>query len=257
MKISFTCIGHKEKDHLEALLPTLKPWAHEIIYVDCESEDGSFEVAEAQGCRVFRRPNLKNLNINKSFAMEQATGDWIFYVDPDERFPDSLLKEVQEAIKNPEINAYRLSRKNHFFGVWLKYGGQYPDTQLRIFRVGCGSFANAHVHESLKIEGRVGRLKNAMEHYPYLTISQYFKKFDFYAGFEAEFLYKNGVSTSWGNHFKFLLWKPKTRFFRRYVVKSGWRDGFPGLFAALFDAMGWITRYFKLWELEKNEKDPE
>ena len=170
--------------------------------------------------------------------------------------PEALLAEVAEVIQNPEINAYKLDRKNHFFGVWLRHGGQYPDTQLRLFRQGKGSFANAHVHESLKIDGRIGKLKQSMEHYPYLTVSQYMKKFDFYAGFEAGFLWDKGVRPGFWTFCKYVLWKPKVRFFRRYILKGGFRDGVPGLFAALFDAMGWVTRYFKLWEKAKDHRTP-
>jgi len=87
MNLSITIIGHNEVEHLRELLPQLK-WAHEIVYVDCESHDGSLEVARELGCRVFSRPNNTNLNVNKSYAMEQANGDWVFYVDPDERIYD-------------------------------------------------------------------------------------------------------------------------------------------------------------------------
>ncbi|MCJ8276831.1 MAG: glycosyltransferase, partial [Bdellovibrionales bacterium] len=116
----------------------MQKWGDEVIYVDCESDDQSYEVAEEMGCRVFRRPNDMNLNVNKSYAMEQATGDWIFYVDPDERFDDALMEEVRNKIKAGKDAAFRLPRRNHFFGQWLRYGGQYPDKQLRIFEKGKG-----------------------------------------------------------------------------------------------------------------------
>ncbi|MCB0378442.1 MAG: glycosyltransferase family 2 protein [Bdellovibrionales bacterium] len=248
MKLSITCIGHNEAYHLEELLPELLKWGDEVIYVDCESDDNSFEVAERLGCKAYRRPNNMNLNVNKSFAMDQTTGDWIFYVDPDERFDESLMKEVRQKMEQEEHVAYKLKRKNHFFGHWLKYGGQFPDTQLRIFKKGKGQFPNQHVHESLKIDGSVGYLENTMSHYPYLTISQFLKKMDFYSSFEADFLYKKGVRPSLANHFKYLFWKPKMRFFRRYFLKGGFRDGIPGFFAALFDGIGWSLRYLKLWE---------
>ena len=95
MNLSITIIGHNEVDHLRELLPLLK-WATEIVYVDCESQDGSLEVARELGCRVFSQPNNTNLNVNKSYAMEQATGDWIFYLDPDERLPELLESEIKE-----------------------------------------------------------------------------------------------------------------------------------------------------------------
>ena len=251
MKISFTCIGHNEAYHLKELLPVLLEWGHEVIYVDCESEDQSYEVAESLGCRVFRRPNNMNLNVNKSYAMEQATGDWIFYVDPDERFDAELLSEIKEKIVSTKAAAFRLPRRNHFFGKWLKHGGQYPDYQLRVFEKGKGKFPNKHVHESLKIDGKIETLKNPMRHYPYLTISQFLKKMDFYSSFEAKHLYDNGVRPSFANAIKFLCFKPKSRIFRRWIVKGGFRDGIPGFFAALFDGIGWMLRYFKLWEMTK------
>lgn len=251
MNISFTCIGHNEAYHLKELLPQLMKYGHEVIYVDCESGDNSYEVAEELGAKVFRRPNNMNLNVNKSYAMEQATGDWIFYVDPDERFDDTLLDEVKQKIESSGAAAFKLPRQNHFFGQWLKHGGQYPDTQLRIFKKGKGHFPNRHVHESLVINGKIEYLKNPMRHYPYLTISQFLKKMDFYSTFEAQHLYDKGVRPSLGNAFKYLVWKPKMRFFRRWLIKGGIRDGVPGFFAAAFDGIGWMLRYFKLWEMCK------
>lgn len=251
MRLSITCIGHNEVNHLKELLPELLKWGDEVIYVDCESDDQSYELAESLGCRAFRRPNDMNLNVNKSYAMEQAQGEWIFYVDPDERFSESLQQEVLKKINSTKAAAYRLPRKNHFFGCWLKHGGQYPDYQLRLFAKGKGRFPNQHVHESLKIDGPVEILKNPMEHYPYLTISQFLKKMDFYSTFEAQHLYSKGVRPSFANALKYLFLKPKSRIIRRWIIKGGFRDGIPGLFAAVFDGIGWMLRYFKLWELTR------
>ncbi len=253
-KLSFTCIGHNEVDHLRELLPDLLRWGYEVIYVDCESADGSYELAQSLGCKVYRRENNMNLNVNKSFAMEQASGDWIFYVDPDERLSQNLITEIQNKISTTTASAFKLPRKNYFFGQWLKHGGQYPDHQLRLFSRGKAHFPNQHVHESLKIQGSVEMLDHPMNHYPYLTISQFLKKMDFYSSFEAQHLYKKGVKTSPINAIKYLFLKPKSRIIRRYILKGGFRDGVAGLFAATFDAVGWMLRYFKLWEMEKNSK---
>jgi len=272
--LTFTCIGRNEKAHLEKLLPVLLAIGSDVVYVDCESDDQSFEYAQGLGCLSFRRENNMNLNVNKSFAMEQATTPWVFYIDPDERLPANLLVEIKNKIKdNPLASgnlseetgpgspsskgpvAYRLARKNHYFGQWLKYGGQYPDNQLRLFLKEKGKFPNQHVHESLVIDGKIGKLKNPMEHYPYLTLSQYFKKFDFYSSFEAQHLYDQGVRPSLFNLLKYVIFKSHSRFLRRYFLKGGFRDGVPGLFAALGDTWGWMVRYFKLWEIDKDQKN--
>ena len=254
MSLSITIIGHKEADHLRELLPLLK-WADEVVYVDCESEDDSLQIAKEQGCKTFSRPNNRNLNINKTYAMVQASGDWILYLDPDERIPSELVDEIQEIVNSDsEFSAFQIKRKNHYFGKWLKHGSQYPDIQLRMFRRGKGKFANNHVHEKLQIDGKVGKFKEDMLHYPYLNISQFFKKFNFYTSFEAEYLLEQNYSVNFLNHCRFFLLKPFSRFFKRYFIKGGFRDGIPGFFCAFFDAANIMVRYFKLWELKRHQR---
>lgn len=255
MKLSFVCIGTDEYDHLSELLPQLLKLGDEVVYVDSESKDGSSEMAEKLGARVLKRPRHMNANINRSYAFEHVTGDWIFYVDPDERFSQAIIDELRAKVKaDPELCGFKLPRKNFFFGEWLQHGGQYPDHQIRIFKKGHGVFNNRHVHERLHVNGKMGSLESPMEHYPYLTISQFIKKFDFYSTFEAKYLDDKNVQVNLKNTWTYLFFKPLNRFFRRYFVKGGFRDGIPGYFAALFDALGWMARYFKLWEMKKNKR---
>ena len=247
--LTITIIGHNESHHLKELLPQLQ-WADEIIYVDCESDDESLEVAQQLGCKTFRRPNLSNLNVNKSFAIEQATGDWIFYLDPDERIPEALQQEIQQKIQSPgKVVAFSLNRRNFYFGRWLKHGSQYPDVQLRLFQRGKAFFPNKHVHEKLQVNGPIGKLRHDMLHFPYQSVSQYLQKFNFYTTFEATYLLQQNISPDVVLALRFLIFTPLFRFFRRYVLKGGFLDGLPGFFAALFDALNYVVRYVKLWEL--------
>ena len=250
MRISVTIIGHNEVDHLRVLLPELQ-WASEIVYVDCESHDQSMAVAKDNGCKVFSRPNYQQLNINKSYSMDQAKGEWLFYIDPDERLPAKLVDEVIDAVKDTSHSAFRLNRRNHFFGHWLRHGSQYPDSQLRLFRKGKARFPNKHVHEKLVVEGSIGKLRNDMLHFPYENISQYLRKFNFYTYLEAVYLKEAGLEINFLNTLRYTLLKPLTRFIRRYILKGGFRDGLPGLFCSLFDALNYVVRYLKLWEMNQ------
>jgi glycosyltransferase involved in cell wall biosynthesis len=249
MRISITIIGHNEEYHLRELLPKIA-WADEIVYVDCESKDSSLALAKEYGCRTFSRPNNPNLNVNKSFAIEQATGDWIFYLDPDERISNSLRDEILSLIHAaPEEVAFQLGRRNHYFGKWLRHGSRYPDTQLRLFKRGFARFPNDHVHEKLIVNGGIGKLENDMLHYPFLTVSQFFVKFDFYTTFEANYLYQKGVRVRGLNHLRYLFALPLSRFVRRYLFKLGFLDGLAGLFACLFDGIKFVVTYVKLAEI--------
>jgi glycosyltransferase involved in cell wall biosynthesis len=253
--LSLAIIGHNEYDHLQELLPTLK-WADEVVYVDCDSADESYPFARESGCKVFHRLNNPNLNINKAFAIDQTSGDWIFYLDPDERISAKLAEEIREKISHPDARvAFCLKRKNHYFGRWLKYGSQYPDVQLRLFQKNSAFFLKEHVHERLQVNGAIGNLQEDLLHFPYLTISQYLYKFDFYTTFEANYLSAKGIEPSFSNACCYLFWKPISRFIRRYFFKLGIKDGWPGLFAALFDSLNFMVRYFKLLEISKEKKE--
>lgn len=247
--IAFSLIGHNEAHNLPRCLESIR-WADEVIYVDCESSDGSAEVARRFTGRVFARPNLTNLNVNKTFGIEQTTADWVFYLDPDEVIPPALGEEIRAAIaSNPKENAFRLPRRNLYLGSWLRHGGQYPDTQLRLFRKGRAWFPNKHVHEKLEVDGGIGSLKAAMDHHTNPTMVEVMKKLDFYSSFNAEVLRSEGRRPSAGMAFRALFWTPFSRFIRRYFLKGGFRDGWPGLTVAMFDGLEIQVRFMKFCAL--------
>ena len=244
-RIAFTLIGHNEAHQLPRCLDSVR-WADELIYVDCESSDGSLEVARRYTQRVFQRPNLKNLNVNKAFGIQQARTDWVFYLDPDEVIPDALAREIRARIAaDPPEAAFRLPRRNHFFGRWLRHGGQYPDAQLRLFRRGKAWFPCKHVHEKLEVDGPVGTLREGMEHYTNPTPADAFRKLDFYSTFNAELMARAGTRPSLGMAVRCLGWTPAVRFLRRYLLKGGFRDGWPGLAVAVLDGMELQMRFVK------------
>jgi hypothetical protein len=108
------------------------------------------------------------------------------------------------------------------------------------------------VHERLDVEGRVGTLRTPLGHFPYRTVSQYLRKMDFYTTFEARHLLAAGGSFSVGG-FLMSLVRAKVRFFRRYVLKRGFLDGWQGFAAAYLDFLSRMVVQFKLKELEEND----
>ena len=107
------------------------------------------------------------------------------------------------------------------------------------------------MHEKLQVDGSIGKLDNDMLHFPYLNINQFLRKFNFYTSVEAEYLKDEGLEINFHNTLNYTLLKPLTRFIRRYIFKGGFRDGMPGLFCSLFDALNYVVRYFKLWEMKQ------
>ena len=245
--ITVSIIGHNEASDLERCFKSVN-WADEIIYVDCESEDNSIDVAKRFTKNVFKRKNELNLNINKNFGFSKSTSDWILYVDPDEEIPKEMADWMLEEIKTPRAAAYTFKRKNINIGKWLKYGAQYPDTQLRLFQKEKAIFAEKGVHERLSVDGKIMNTDLFFLHYAYKSFSSYLHKAQFYSDTEANFLYNANVQPGPGSSLKYIVWKPVTRFIKRYFFKLGFLDGMRGLGAAFFDSLNFPLRYFKLWE---------
>ncbi|HNX77281.1 MAG TPA: glycosyltransferase family 2 protein [Candidatus Rifleibacterium sp.] len=251
--IGISMIAHNEERQIANALQS-SMFADDIVVVNCESTDKTAELAKTFArVRLFERPNNKNLNVNKSYGFDQLTTDYIFYLDPDEIITPELAAEIRQAISSDKYVAWKLPRRNIFFGRWLAHGSQYPDLQLRLFKRGCASFANQHVHEMLQVNGETGQLQNAFEHHPYPEIADYLRKMIFYTGFQAEFWNNSGISTGFFNTLRYMFFRPYFRFMRRYLLKQGFRDGWQGFVAAAGDAFQTIFSYGRFLEM-RNRK---
>jgi glycosyltransferase involved in cell wall biosynthesis len=244
MEISVSVIAHNEEKNLEGLLQNIKNFANEIVVINCDSQDETEDVAKRYFAKVYRRPNLKNLNVNKQFGITQCTKDWILYLDPDERLSKGLEEEIKKVIEETEFDAFYIPRLNFVLNRPLKFGGHYPDRQLRLFRRGKGEFPCEHVHEKLKIKGKAGYLKNNLLHYPYQTIEDFIKKLEFYSDFHADYLFEREEKVDLIKMFV----KPFFRFKRRFYLKLGFLDGIPGFISLFFDLSHQVISYAKLWE---------
>ncbi|MDH4120738.1 MAG: glycosyltransferase family 2 protein [Deltaproteobacteria bacterium] len=245
--LAFSIIGHNEEKCLPRMFESIG-WADQIIYVDCESTDGSLAVARRYTPHVFTHPNVQNLNISKTHGMAQATTDWIFYLDADEVIPPDLANEIQQVIaSDPPHAAYLLPRRNFFFGRWVRRGGKYPDNQLRLFRRGRAHFPCKDLHERLAVDGSIGRLKHPFDHHTTVTPATTLYKMDRNTTFYARELYRKGVKPSAGLGLKMMVLKPLRRFVSRAVLKLGFLDGPPGMLLILVDGWEQAMIYFKLW----------
>lgn len=253
--IAFTMIGHNEAHNLPLSLGSVT-WADQLVYVDCASTDDSVAVARRYTDEVLARPNLPNLNINKALGIDQARTDWVFYLDADEVITPALAEEIRRvmAADAPHV-AYRMPRRNLFFGRWLRRGGHYPDYQLRLFRRGRARFPLRHVHEKLEVDGSIGTLHEAMEHHTVDTALTALRKMDFNSTFNAMDMAWSGRQPTVRLGLRFLFTKPAGRFVRRYVFKGGFLDGWPGLLVALIDSIDFQFRFIKFWYWATHPQD--
>ena len=250
-KLSVTIITRDEAAQIGNCLESVR-WADEIIVVDTGSLDRTLEICAKYTTHVYSRP-WEGYAAAKNAAIALATGDWILSLDADERVSEGLRQEIailQQQPMDMRANGYAVSRRNYLWGRWLRYGGLYPDYQLRLFKRGQGEFTPRRVHESVAIDGPVERLQCSLEHYSYQGISDVIQRLDRYTDLAA--------LDSWAEGRPFrrtaLAMRPLGRFLRNYILRQGFRDGIPGLIMAVSYAFSVFVREAKLWEMANRHR---
>ena len=256
MPVTATIISFNEAANIEAALRSLS-WADEIIVVDSESTDGTAAIARESLSRrsaareggfpdkVIVRP-WPGYVAQKNFAAEQASHDWIFSLDADERVTPELASEIAALMASgPRAAGYRVPRVTFHLGRWMRSTDWYPDYQLRFYDRRRGRWSGKHVHESVKSDGPVEDLRGELQHFAYRDLAHHFQTMDRYTTLAAKQMYEEGRRAG----FLDLLVHPPAAFVRNYVLRGGFRDGIPGLIVSAMNARYVGLKFAKLWEL--------
>jgi glycosyltransferase involved in cell wall biosynthesis len=254
--LSVALITRNEAANLPRTLASVR-WANEIVLVDSGSTDATLAIARDAGVRVFEEP-WKGFAPQKNSAIAHATGDWILSLDADEEVSHELAQEIQALLAGePAFSAYRIPRLNHFLGCPLRHGGYWPDPKLRLFRCGAAQFADRPVHESMRADGPVGRLKGHLIHHCYPTLSDYVEHMNRYSSIAAEALVATGRARASG---PWLAWNgllnPAATFIYNYVFRLGFLDGRTGFLQHVHHSFYINWKYAKAWEAAKKTAPP-
>jgi glycosyltransferase involved in cell wall biosynthesis len=163
-------------------------WSDDIVVFDSMSEDGTGDIARKKGARVLQR-RFDNYAAQRNAALTTVPykHSWVLMVDADERVPADLAAEVQSAVANAadQIAMYRMRRKDHFLGKWLRRSSGYPSWFGRLVRLGRVR-VEREVNEEYIADGRVGHLKAHLHHFPFNRgIAYWFDRHNRYSTMEA------------------------------------------------------------------------
>ena len=242
-RLSVVVITLNEEERLRTCLDSAA-WADEIVVVDAESQDKTEQIAREFTDHVLVRP-WPGFAAQKNFGVEHASGDWVLSLDADEEVSSELREEAMRVLAQADPgDGYAVPRRNVFQGQWIRHGGLYPDWQVRLFRRGRGRFLDRDVHESIQVEGRVGRLSGHLVHRSYRGVGDFFERANRYSTLAAAELIRDGARA----RARELLLRPLGRFLAMYVLKSGFLDGRKGLLLAALYAYYVFMRTAKVWE---------
>jgi glycosyltransferase involved in cell wall biosynthesis len=241
--VTVVVIAHNEEEHIERCLSSVADWVEEIIVVVNDCTDHTVTKAQALGAKVVEHV-WQGYGAQKNFGAALASRPWILFLDADEEVSSKLRVALQHFLleNNPIYVGASFSRRVFFQKKWIRHGEWYPDYVLRLNRKKKGHWSDAVVHEQLELKGKVKRLDGHLYHYTYRSFQEQVQTGLKYSDLWVE------------NHSPCKVWTLEIfarsfwRFFRGYVVKLGFLDGFLGLYIALTQAFFAMYRYTRLRE---------
>jgi glycosyltransferase involved in cell wall biosynthesis len=245
-KITALAITLNEEDNVKRYVQSLS-FADEIIFIDSNSTDATVSIAKELGVRVIQR-NFDDFSKQRSFALQHAKNDWVVFFDLDEIITPELGKEIVSVISlQNDFVAYYVKRISFFLGKQIKYGGCQTDKCIRIFNKQYCSYNGNLVHESITTNGKIGFLKNRVNHYSYKSFDNYNEKLNLYSKLQAETLY---LKNKRPNLYHFFI-RPHYRFWWQYIYRLGFLDKKEGFILAYIHSFAVFKRYFQLWMMHR------
>lgn len=239
MTLTAALITHNEEANIGACLETVR-WADEIVLVDSGSTDRTVEKARAYASRIYEIP-FRDFASQKNAALDRATGQWVFFIDADERVPAELAAEIREIVRaaGPD-HVYAVKRLTYFFGKPLRFSATQDDYPIRLFPREAARFEQP-VHETLISSLAVKRLKSPLIHYSTRDCAHYRAKLAQYVPLELEVMEQRLHRRCWTD----LLLRPTAKFCYLYFWRLGILDGFTGLVFALLSSYYSLLKYWK------------
>lgn len=245
LPLTLAVVTLNEEKSLRRCLQSV-PFAAEILVVDSGSTDATIEVAKSMSAKVISE-KWRGYGKQKQFAAEQASHDWVLFLDADEALSPELCLEIQNRFASLDNQTgYEFSRISFHLGRWIRHGGWYPDRQLRLYNRKFSRFSEAELHERV-VSKRVEWIKENIQHWVFEDLSDNVVTNDKYSSLGALEYHRQGKKFSVLS----LVFRPFGKFLECYFFKLGVLDGLAGFVIAIGASYSLFLRYAKLWELEK------
>lgn len=243
-KLSIIILARDVEDEIVAALKTSQ-FADEIIVVDTGSKDKTVEVSLKMGARIVHTTGT-SFSKWRNDGAKAAKGDWLLYLDSDERIPIKLSQEIKKTIEEPAHSAYTISRFEVFLGRHLDHWGD--PRVLRLIKKASLKRWEGRLHEQPKIIGTIGDLHHQMVHLSHKNIDEKVKGTIIWSQMEAQMLFDaHHPQMVWWRFIRIMF----TEFWDRCVKQGLWKDGTEGWIEIIYQMFSKFFTYERLWEMQR------
>ena len=251
-RISAVIITYNEEKNIGRCIDSLQELADEIVVVDSDSTDNTVKIAKEKNARVILQPFLGYIE-QKNFAMDHASEEIVLSLDADECLSDSLRQSLISLKQSGNFSgAASMNRLTNYCGYWVRYGGWYPDTKVRLVDRRKARWTGVNPHDKLEAlpEIKIQHLNGDLLHYSYASINAHLDQISRFSDIGAKALYAKGKRSS----ILKILVNPIARFIRNYILRRGFMDGFFGFVIAMNSSHAVFLKYVRLYLLQREMK---
>lgn len=248
MSLSVVVICKNEESRIKACLESVK-WADEIIILDNGSSDKTLDIARKYTDKIIKL-EVSDFSVLRNKGMEEVSGEWVMYVDADERVLQPLKNEIMEIVNGGVCSAYAISRINIIFGQPVSYGPYKKDWMIRLFKKEDFEGWVGKVHEYGKFKGRLGYSKNSLLHLTHRDLDHFIMKSLEWSKIDAKLRLEAGhpKMTKW-RFLRVLI----TESFNQLIKRRGLIGGTVGIIDSMLQVLSFYMSYVRLWELQQTK----
>lgn len=246
--ISAIIIAKNEEEMIEDAISSVS-FCDEVIVIDGGSTDKTMQIVRRKKALVYEF-HTDDFSKARNFGQKQAKGDWILYIDADERVTKELAVSIKTLLAHPQsYRAYRIKRKNYYLNTF-----EWPTVEKleRLFYANSLKTWYGRLHESARVEGETGDIDGFLLHYTHRDLSTMLDKTLIWSTAEADLRFKSShPKMVWWRFFRVMF----TAFYASYASQKGWKVGTAGLIESMYQSYSAFVTYAKLWEMQQ-EKSP-
>jgi glycosyltransferase involved in cell wall biosynthesis len=225
------------------------------VVVDSGSTDGTRAVAAQHGAEWYHQDWL-GFRDQKNVALRLCTQPWVLALDSDEALSPELRQRIEAFFAKGECDTHQgasFPRKVWFLGRWILHGDWYPDRKLRLVKREGTVWGGSPEHDRLELPSGSRELfwQEDLLHYSFPNMNRYVEKINVFADV---YLQRQLASGKRWSVFA-TLFRSFWRFFRAYVLRRGFLDGFPGLWIAISTGYQTFIRHSRLYEHQQTKLD--